>query len=110
MIVVVKKVGEKPTLQEVDKKKLLSELQHLVKGFIQSIPADDQGKYDLVVNEEGKINNLEPNFFFYGDVICGDAVLVRNNSEGDYISIPYNERLFALEYMKSFEKGQQNYV
>lgn len=110
MIVVVKKVGEKPTLQEIDKNEILENLQHLVGGFIQGVPADDQGKFDLVVNEEGKVKNLQPNFSFYGDVICGDVVLVRNNSEGDYISIPDNERLFALEYMKSFEKGQQNYV
>jgi hypothetical protein len=50
----------------------LSVLQKLVGGYIECIREDG---FDIIVNEEGKIFDLEPNFTLYnGDYVAGTAV------------------------------------
>ena len=64
----------------------LEEMQRLVGGLIQIIPLDGEGLEDklLVVNEEGKNENLPFNLFatlewikYYGDTdfVSGDAII-----------------------------------
>jgi Domain of unknown function (DUF3846) len=53
----------------------LQTFQRLVGGYIEHIREDG---YDIIINEEGKLINLEPNFMIYGgqDFIAGVAIFV----------------------------------
>jgi hypothetical protein len=66
----------------------LDELQHLVAGFIEFVPVNEQGW--LVVNEDGRLKHLPENpkaTQLFNHPICGVAVLcsvdeVDNSSTG----------------------------
>jgi hypothetical protein len=72
-----------------DKKPTLKELQTFVGGLIQVVYADD-GKTQIVMDEEGKIKgkriNLEatnlwfPDQYILPDVIVGDAVVLKGKA------------------------------
>lgn len=56
----------------------LEELQKLVGGYIETVPiAADV----MIVNEEGKLLGLKPNFQYGPDVICGTMVMVGRDGE-----------------------------
>ena len=63
----------------------LDELQKLVGGYIEVIPAREKG-YILVINEEGKLENLPYNGrateladIYLWDYIVGDALLCKDS-------------------------------
>lgn len=63
----------------------LEELQEFVGGFIEVIPAREEG-FILVINEEGKLNGLPYNGratdladIYLWDCIVGDALLCRDD-------------------------------
>lgn len=70
MRIVVKKVGQKPEVIEIENE--LHEMQEIVGGYIETF---EFGFYNIlcVCNEEGKLKGLLPNFIFNGDVIVGDV-------------------------------------
>jgi hypothetical protein len=78
-----------PIIKEV--KNNLETFQELVEGLIQVLPISDN--YLLIFNEEGKLINLEPNFYIYGgqDIIFGNAVIVKENNKGDFIGLTNEE-------------------
>jgi hypothetical protein len=51
----------------------LTMLQDLVGGYIECIRQDG---YDIIINEEGKLEGLQPNFLIYGgaDYVAGTAL------------------------------------
>jgi hypothetical protein len=63
---------QKPARVEMIKNDLET-LQTLVGGYIEYIKEDG---FDIIINEEGKLFELEPNFAIYGgqDYIVGTAV------------------------------------
>ena len=72
----------------------LKEMQTLVGGLIELVYLDPNGDRALVVNEEGKVDDLpfnqlatdlatEAHALIFGDVIVGDAVLVTNAEMGE---------------------------
>ena len=54
-------------------------------GLIELIPIDDETL--LVCNEEGKLNGLEPNRRFRGDIICGTFYIVTADNDGNLASL-----------------------
>lgn len=75
--VLVKEPGKEAELREMPN--TLKALQSAVGGYIETVTfAED---CTLVVNEEGKLKGLPPNFLFFGDVIAGTAVLVGVDGE-----------------------------
>lgn len=64
----------------VKKETLLSDLQQLVGGHIERVPMfGESPARSLIVNEEGLLMNLPPNFAVkaYYDIWCvGDAVII----------------------------------
>ena len=65
----------------------LSNLQKLVGGYIECVRQDG---FDIIINEEGKMMDLEPNFGIYDgtDYIAGTAIFAGvNYDEGEFKSL-----------------------
>ena len=78
MIKVVKvEVGESPLIKEIAND--LSALQAEVDGLIECVYLDDG--CIAVVNEEGKINGMEPNRRRGADIICGPFFICGDDGE-----------------------------
>uniref|UniRef100_UPI004057B7A0 DUF3846 domain-containing protein n=1 Tax=Acetatifactor sp. TaxID=1872090 RepID=UPI004057B7A0 len=74
--------------------------QKFVGGYIEVIGIGNG--IDLVCNEEGKINCLQPTVAWIEDgkvveIICGECFLCRHNDEGDFVSIKDED----IEYIQS---------
>ena len=63
----------------------LDGLQEAVGGLIEFVPLD--GNYSLLLNEEGKLIGLEPNRRLGNDVLVGDVYVVKENDDGELISM-----------------------
>jgi hypothetical protein len=66
----------------------LENLQKIVGGYIECIKAEG---YDIIINEEGKLIDLEPNFGIYDgmDYVAGTAIFVGvNYDEGEFMTLP----------------------
>jgi len=85
MKVLLKRPNEK--FEEIEIENTLKAMQSLVNGYIECIPTDISDKLFMVVNEEGKLYDLEPNFYYYTDIIVGNAVFVRVDNNGNWKSI-----------------------
>ena len=75
--VVYKEPGEGPEIREVID--TLEEYQNLVGGYIEHVRI--KPGLGMIVNEEGKMHDMEPNFVFRGDKILGPAVFVGDAGE-----------------------------
>lgn len=53
----------------------LEAFQNIVGGYIETLPVDDE--IQMIVNEEGKLLSLLPNFAWRGDYIVGPAIFCR---------------------------------
>ena len=84
MIKVLKiEVGEPPEIKEIPNE--LSGLQHEVGGLIECVYLDDGSI--AVVNEEGKLNGMEPNRKLGADIICGPFFICGDSLDGDFASL-----------------------
>jgi len=84
MITVLKiEVGEPPKIKEIPNE--LSGLQHEVGGLIECVYLDDGSI--AVVNEEGKLNGMEPNRKLGADIICGPFFICGDTLDGDFASL-----------------------
>ena len=68
----------------------LGVMQQLVGGYIETLRISDNGI--LVMNEEGELLGLEPNFYLgaIGDNIVGPVLVVGEDGE-DFASLPDDE-------------------
>lgn len=68
----------------------LESLQRTVNGYIETLSIG--GSTVLIMNDEGKIRNLEPNFFIrehgYSDIICGTVVVVGSDGTDEFTDLP----------------------
>ena len=84
MIRVLKiEVGEPPEIKEILNE--LNGLQHEVGGLIECVYLDDGSI--AVVNEEGKLNGMEPNRRLGADIICGPFFICGDTNDGDFASL-----------------------
>jgi hypothetical protein len=93
--VVVVNVGEQPEVKVVPNK--LETFQSIVGGYIEVIRF---GSCLCVLNEEGKLDNLEPNFTVPNDVIVGNVVFVGNDGE-DFCSLSDGEIDDVIGYVNN---------
>ena len=68
----------------------LKVMQQLVGGRIETLRISDNGI--LVMNEEGKLRGLEPNFYLgaIGDTIVGPVLVVGENGD-EFADLPEDE-------------------
>lgn len=86
----------------------LSVLQKIVGGYIEVIGMQD---YDIIINEEGKLLELEPNFMLHNgyDFVAGTAILVGvDYEEGEFVSLT-DEQILKLQ-VKLSREGRYNIV
>lgn len=101
--VMIKKVEEAPKVVEVDEL-TLEYMQGIVGGYIEMpylSEALDSRKIDIVINEEGKLEGLEPNMMVMHkgqivDIVVGDMLFVANDGQGNTIGLDDKQ----LEYLK----------
>jgi len=81
--IVYKKPHEKPYIMEVEN--TLGKFQELVGGYIEIVPANDDKSILMIVNEEGKLSNLENNIIWMGhDNIVGNVAFIQNGDDGEF--------------------------
>lgn len=83
----------------------LEKLQAIVGGPIECI---GQGDFDIIVNEEGKIYDLEENFALFGgaDYVAGTAIFAGMNYDiGDFISLTDDQ----IKQITGVFKGREKY-
>ncbi len=84
MIKVLKiEAGKPPEIKEIANE--LHSLQSEVEGYIECVYLDDG--CIAVVNEEGKLNGMEPNRRLGADIICGPFFICGDDGEGDFCSL-----------------------
>ncbi|HCJ56617.1 MAG TPA: hypothetical protein DHV55_04065 [Clostridiaceae bacterium] len=88
-------VGQPPVIKEIQND--LDGLQAEVGGLIQVIGLEDGCL--LVCNDEGKLNGMKPNRWFYDDIICGPFFICGDSMEGDFISLTSKQ---AEKYAEQF--------
>lgn len=95
MRVIVKEPGKSPKMATIDGS--LESLQQLVGGFIEHIEFTKQT--GILVDEEGKYKNLEPNIILPEDVLVGTVVFVGESGDA-FVDVPEKE---AQTILKAFE-------
>ena len=91
-------MGKLPEIKEIPNE--LNCLQHEVCGLIECVYLDDGSI--AVVNEEGKLNGMEPNRRLGTDVICGPFFICGDSLDGDFASLSeaqiqkYSEQLAQI--------------
>lgn len=89
--------------------------QAFVGGYIDVVALTDE--IDLVLNDDGKINNLPFNrvWLYEGkvfDLLCGNILACRHDSEGNFTSIKESDIPTILNYCRGivFIKGLPPFV
>lgn len=93
MKVVVKEPGRKSKEREVEN--TLEMLHNLVGGYIECVSTISTNIV-MIVNEEGKLRDLDNNFEYYNDMIVGTAVFVGVDGE-DFRSLT-DEEIDEVKY------------
>lgn len=88
MRAIYKAPGREP--QRVEIGNVLGVLQQIVGGYIETVRISENGI--LIMNEEGKLRGLEPNFFLgaIGDTIVGPVLIVGENGD-EFTDLPADE-------------------
>lgn len=97
MRVIVKEPAQSPVMVTIDGS--LEALQKLVGGYIEHVRFSD--KVGILVDEEGKLKDLAPNFFLPSvrDELAGTVVFVGEAGE-EFTDVPDEE---ASLIMRAFE-------
>ncbi len=77
--ITILKIEPKRKTEVVTVENSLHTFQQLVGGFIEVIDVSDT--VCIIVNEEGKLNNLTPNRRFNGDILVGTILVVGRDGE-----------------------------
>lgn len=98
---VVKEPGKEAEIKDITIK--LENLQKLVKGMIEIIPFPGIEGLDIILNEEGKLINLDPNILIpeYNDMAVGPIIVLGfDEDKGDHRSLSEEEIKKVKEYLK----------
>ena len=88
-------VGKAPEVKNIDN--TLAALQAEVGGLIECVYLNDG--CIAVVNEEGKLNGMEPNRRLGSDIICGPFFICGDSEEGEFFSLDDKQ---VKEYIQMF--------
>lgn len=85
--VIIKQPGKEMKVGYIENE--LKTIQILVGGYIETIrPIQQNQNIIAVLNDCGKILNLEPNFLFNNsDIVVGNVIFTKSDDEGEFISL-----------------------
>lgn len=92
-------VGQPPEVKEIENS--LNSLQKEVDGLIECVYLDDG--CIAIINEEGKINGMEPNRRVGADIICGPFLICGDDGE-NFGSLTDSE---ITKYSQQFSEIEQ---
>lgn len=95
MKAIIKEVGKSAKVEDI--KNDLETLQGLVGGYIEAVNMG-QGVC-LIVNEEGKLNNLPENFSIAHGVIVGTAVFVAYGKDGEFADLSDDQTKAVMSFL-----------
>lgn len=81
---------------------LLTTLQRVVGGPIEALPLDEDGMFEMVFNENGRFQRLEPNVMHGGDVIVGTIVIVKS-IYSNWVDMDKRDADLAMNIAKSLK-------
>lgn len=105
--VVVVRPGETPYRTIIPN--TLEAMQALVEGYIEVVPRGISARYSgerkpllIICNEEGKLlDHMEPNFYWYGNIIVGPAFVVGpTDSKGDFTSLSEKQAQAVVKFFQ----------
>lgn len=99
MKAIIKEVGKVAKVEDI--KNDLETLQGFVGGYIEAVNMG-QGVC-LVVNEEGKLNNMPVNFPIGNDVIVGTAVFVAYGNDGEFADLTDKQIEVVMNFLERVE-------
>ena len=121
--------GEKAEVRDVEDS--LEAMQSLVGGWLEKLPflpatkeidpsafsfvypeplsgerlrvldAQRSGKFDMILNEEGRLVGLPPNRLINGFDIVGPLFITKGNDEGDWVSLTEDEAAMLADMLNS---------
>lgn len=92
--------GKEPYVKEIDNDYEAS--QREVEGLIDCLGFDDGCV--VVLNDESKINGMEPNRRYGNDIICGPFFICGDSRDGDFTSLTDEQ---IEKYSKMFSEIEQ---
>lgn len=113
--VMIKKVGEKPVVVEVEEISLRY-MQGVVGGYIEMPYLSDalnERRIDIVINEEGKLEGMDANMLLLSkedgviDVLVGDILFVANDGQGRTIGLN-DDQISDLQKMFKHNQATTN--
>lgn len=103
ILTVIKQPGKEPVFQTLTAgEELLTTLQRVVGGPIEALPLDNDGMFEMVFNEEGKIQRLMPNIIHGGDVIVGPIVIVKS-LYSNWVDMDSSDAILAMNIARSLK-------
>lgn len=95
MRVILKEPGKSAEARDIENN--LETLQSLVGGWIEHVPFIDG--VGLIINEEGKLRGMQPNFEYGWDAVVGPAIFVGEADE-DFTDIAESGEKKVLEFLR----------
>ena len=98
MRIIYKEPGKEAEIRNIDT--TLKALQDLVHGYIEHLELAP-GRLGLIVNEEGKLNDMKKNFFLlsHNDMIFGPAIFLGEAGE-EFTDISDDDAMTVMEYLR----------
>ncbi len=112
---IIKQPFSRPYVAEIENS--LESYQKIVGGRIECIDIPNTENIDIILNEEGKLDNLAPNVFLpeYEDCVMGPIVVVGvNPRQGRHIGLNNKQISDAMNYLnnnhvKSIEQFERRF-
>lgn len=98
MRIIYKEPGKEAEIRNIDT--TLKALQDLVHGYIEHLELAP-GRLGLIVNEEGKLNDMKKNFFLlsHNDMIFGPAIFLGEAGE-EFTDISDDDAMTVMKYLR----------
>lgn len=95
MRVIYKEPGKAPEVRNIENE--LETLQSLVCGYIEHVTFISG--VGMIMNEEGKLHDMEPNFRYGHDMVVGPAIFVGETGE-EFTDITDEKAMRVLEFLR----------
>lgn len=98
--VLVKKPNEIVTVQEIDNKDLKDCYRIIGTDYVETYTLSRDYHICCVIDEEGKLKNLQKNFYVPNDAIVGTCIFTSFDQEGNFKSLNDTQIKLIKNYLK----------